>query len=139
MTTLFFAYGTLAPEDSGSARADGWTADRVRGRLFDLGPYPGLVDVDDPTADWVEGYTRPILPEALAGPLDDYEGVAEGLYRRVAVTTHAGQRAWVYVYARPIPASARGPLVRWEGRRGGLAGSGPDVVFRFPRGDLPRG
>jgi gamma-glutamylcyclotransferase (GGCT)/AIG2-like uncharacterized protein YtfP len=130
---LLFTYGTLAPEDPEGAIRDGWTPDLVRGRLFDLGPYPALVDVDDPAAGWVEGYVRLVDPEALAGPLDDYEGVAEGRYRRVAVTTHAGRRAWVYVYARPVPSAAPGPLVRWEGRRGGLAGRGPDVAFRVPR------
>ena len=43
----------------------GWTADRVRGRLYDLGPYPALVDCDEPGAGWVEGYVRPIEPGEL--------------------------------------------------------------------------
>src|SRR4051812_6485646 len=38
--TLLFAYGTLAPGGPEEAALDGWTADAVRGRLFDLGPYP---------------------------------------------------------------------------------------------------
>ena len=49
--------------------------------------------------------------------LDAYEGVEEGLYRRVAVTTQAGREVWVYVYARPLPTTARGPLARWDGPR----------------------
>ena len=45
--TLLFAYGTLAPEGPASAVRDGWVADRVRGRLYDLGPYPALFDCGD--------------------------------------------------------------------------------------------
>ena len=110
---LLFAYGTLGPGPSGDAR--GWVADRVRGRLFDLGPYPALVDPDDPGAGWVEGYVREVDRIELARDLDPYEGVDEGLYRRVALTTEAGRHAWVYVYARPLPVRAVGPLTRWVG------------------------
>lgn len=117
MPTLLFAYGTLAPRDPETAARGGWAADGVRGRLFDLGLYPALIDLDDPGADWVEGYVRSVDPAELAGPLDTYEGVAAGLYRRAATTTRAGLRAWVYVYARPLPATARGPLARWRGLR----------------------
>jgi gamma-glutamylcyclotransferase (GGCT)/AIG2-like uncharacterized protein YtfP len=114
--TLLFAYGTLMPDGPETAAREGWVADGVRGRLFDLGPYPALMDLDcnDPTAGWVEGFVRPADPAELNGCLDTYEGVDEGLYRRVATTTRAGRRVWVYVYARPLPASARGPLTRWQ-------------------------
>ena len=115
--TLLFAYGTLAPGSPGAAARGGWVADRVRGRLFDLGPYPALVSHDDAEAGWVEGYVRPVGTDELVGWLDPYEGVGEGLYRRVAVTTEAGRRAWVYVNNLPLPTVARGPLARWEGRR----------------------
>src|SRR4051812_14226585 len=101
--TLLFAYGTLAPDGLEAAARGGWVADSVRGRLFDLGPYPALVDLDDPAAGWVQGYVRGVTPAELAGRLDAYEGVDDGLYRRVAATTRGGRRAWVYVYARPLP------------------------------------
>jgi gamma-glutamylcyclotransferase (GGCT)/AIG2-like uncharacterized protein YtfP len=114
MPELLFAYGTLMPDDPGTAAREGWVADGVRGRLFDLGPYPALIDCDDPTAGWVEGYVRSADPGELNGRLDAYEGVDEGLYRRVVTTTRAGRQVWVYVYARPIPASAPGPLTRWR-------------------------
>jgi indolepyruvate decarboxylase len=116
-TTLLFAYGTLAPSDPDAAARGGWTPDRVRGRLYDLGPYPALVDLDDPEAGWVEGYAGPVSPADLAGRFDRYEGVAEGLYRRAETTTGGGRRAWVYVYARPLPRDARGPIDRWHGPR----------------------
>lgn len=111
---LLFAYGTLAPENPEAAVRDGWLADAVRGRLYDLGPYPALVDHDDPEAGWVEGYVRSVSMDQLAGSLESYEGVREGLYRRVEVMTRDGRQVWVYVYAQPVPQSAIGPLARWN-------------------------
>lgn len=112
---FLFAYGTLGPRFE---PRDDWRADAVRGRLFDLGPYPVLVDWDDPEAPWVEGHVRPVTCEELEGRLDAYEGVAEGLFRREAATTRAGRVAWVYVFARDVPQYAKGPLPRWGGPAG---------------------
>ncbi|MBX6311947.1 MAG: gamma-glutamylcyclotransferase [Isosphaeraceae bacterium] len=114
---LLFAYGTLGPPDAEVAAGGGWIADAVRGRLFDLGPYPVLVDWEDPTAGWVEGYVRPVSRRELEDQLDPYEGVDEGLYRRVVLTTRGGRRVWVYVYPHALPRTARGPLAQWEGPR----------------------
>ena len=50
MTSLLFAYGTLMPLDLRSAEKEGWSADAVRGRLYDLGLHPALVDLDEPAA-----------------------------------------------------------------------------------------
>jgi gamma-glutamylcyclotransferase (GGCT)/AIG2-like uncharacterized protein YtfP len=113
MRPLLFAYGTLMPADPEIARRDGWSPDAVRGRAYDLGPYPALVDLDDPTAGWVEGFVRPVEEAELTGVLDRCEGVDVGLYRRVETTTRNNQCVWVYVYARPLPPSARGPIDRW--------------------------
>jgi gamma-glutamylcyclotransferase (GGCT)/AIG2-like uncharacterized protein YtfP len=110
---LLFTYGTLAPATADVASLRGWTADAVRGRLYDLGTYPALVDQDD-DAEWVEGYVRPVSWDQLTGTLDSYEGVDEGLFKRVEVTTRAGRRVWVYMYARPIPPAAIGPLPCWN-------------------------
>jgi gamma-glutamylcyclotransferase (GGCT)/AIG2-like uncharacterized protein YtfP len=120
MPSLLFAYGTLGPPGPQAVEQGGWVADAVRGRLFDLGPYPALIDAGDPDAGWVEGHVRPVEGHELVGFLDPYEGVAEGLFRRVAVTTRAGRDAWVYVFAQAVPPSARGPLARWEGPRGDI-------------------
>lgn len=117
---LLFAYGTLAPDGPEAASRGGWSADSVRGRLYDLGLYPGLVELGAPAAGWVEGYVRSVGEAELRERLDPYEGVAEGLYRRDATTTRAGLFTWVYVYARSLPRGARGPLPRWDGRRGVL-------------------
>ena len=125
-SNLLFAYGTLAPGSRGEAARAGWEPDMVRGRMFDLGPYPGLVGVDDEGtgAGWVAGFVRAVDGAELSGRLDEYEGVSEGLYRRVRTTTKGGRRVWVYVYARPLPAEARGPIERWEGARVDAFGAG---------------
>jgi gamma-glutamylcyclotransferase (GGCT)/AIG2-like uncharacterized protein YtfP len=117
MTTSLFAYGTLSPGCAEEVARGGWEPDMVRGRMYDLGRYPALVDVGDPRADWVEGYVRAIDLSELSGRLDTYEGVGEGLYRRVEVTTRAGRRVWVYEYAQPLPPEAHGPMTRWDGPR----------------------
>jgi gamma-glutamylcyclotransferase (GGCT)/AIG2-like uncharacterized protein YtfP len=115
MPELLFAYGMLLPADPEAAGSGGWTSDAVRGRLYDLGPYPGLVDLDDHTAGWVEGYVRAVEHGELEVRLDSFEGVEEGLYRRVRTTTRGRRDVWIYVYGRPLPPDARGPLPRWDG------------------------
>jgi gamma-glutamylcyclotransferase (GGCT)/AIG2-like uncharacterized protein YtfP len=114
---LLFTYGTLMPADRETAARDGWSEDAVRGRLFDLGAFPALVDLDDPSASWVLGYVRSVDLAELEGPLDAWESVADGVYSRVQTTTRNGKRTWLYVYSRPLPAHATGPLDRWRGNR----------------------
>jgi gamma-glutamylcyclotransferase (GGCT)/AIG2-like uncharacterized protein YtfP len=114
---LLFAYGTLGPDDRAPGGLDGWVADAVRGRLFDLGSYPVLVGWDDPGAGWVEGHVRPVSRAELGRVLDPYEGVDEGLFCRVALRTRSGRVAWTYVFPHRVPGGAIGPIPRWEGRR----------------------
>jgi gamma-glutamylcyclotransferase (GGCT)/AIG2-like uncharacterized protein YtfP len=111
---LFFAYGTLAPLDAETATANGWEADAVRGRLYDLGPYPALVDHEDQKADWVEGYVRPVTWDLVRERLDPYEGVEKGPYRRVSAMTRAGREVWLYVYDQVLPVTAIGPISHWN-------------------------
>jgi gamma-glutamylcyclotransferase (GGCT)/AIG2-like uncharacterized protein YtfP len=113
MLSRLFAYGTLMPADVTAMARQGWTADAVRGRLFDLGPYPGLTDLDAPCAGWAEGYVRVVEPLELEA-FDRWEDVDGGTYRRVETVTRNGLCAWVYVYARQLPPEARGPLLRWR-------------------------
>ncbi|MFI5459967.1 MAG: gamma-glutamylcyclotransferase [Isosphaerales bacterium] len=108
-----FAYGTLMPRDQEAVLRQGWTPDAVRGRLYDLGPYPALIDLDDPTAGWVEGYVRSVEPAELERH-DVWEDVAAGVYRRALTTTRNENHAWIYVYARPLPGHARGPFPLWS-------------------------
>jgi gamma-glutamylcyclotransferase (GGCT)/AIG2-like uncharacterized protein YtfP len=114
---LLFAYGTLAPESPEAALEEGWVADAVRGRLFDLGPYPALVDLDDATAGWIEGYVRPVTWQQITERLDPYEGVREGPYQRAETVTRAGWRVWIYFHTRPLPPSAIGPIPRWKSNK----------------------
>jgi gamma-glutamylcyclotransferase (GGCT)/AIG2-like uncharacterized protein YtfP len=130
MTTPFlFAYGTLAPADPEAAARLGWMPDMIRGRLFDLGSYPTVVDLNDPEAGWVSGCVRALEPGELAR-LDVYEGVAEGFYRRESTITRAGREVWVYLYAKPLPPEARGPIDRWDGPRVDLAHPRPDDPYQ---------
>jgi hypothetical protein len=59
MLSRLFAYGTLMLSDLSTLAREGWSADAVRGRLHDLGPYRGLIDLDVAGAGWVEG-TQPV-------------------------------------------------------------------------------
>jgi gamma-glutamylcyclotransferase (GGCT)/AIG2-like uncharacterized protein YtfP len=114
LSCLLFAYGTLMPADSATAQRDGWSADAVRGRLFDLGAYPALVDLGDPSAGWVEGFVRQTDEAELDGPLDRYEAVDTGPYRRAVATSRTGRQVHVYEYTGPLPPEARGPILQWR-------------------------
>jgi len=79
----------------------------VRGVLYDLGRYPGLV-IDDENGEWIEGdcfwLTKPC---AVWRRLDHYEGSS---YRRVLIPIHSryGQsRAWCYVYRGSLATARR--------------------------------
>jgi gamma-glutamylcyclotransferase (GGCT)/AIG2-like uncharacterized protein YtfP len=116
-TSYLFVYGTLAPVSPEDAERDGAFADAVRGRLYDFGAHPALVDLDDPSAGWVEAWIRPVAIQVIRDELDPYEGVAEGLFHRLSAKTRAGRVAWVYVWARELPQCARGPIAQWAGPR----------------------
>lgn len=98
-----FIYGTLLPDlvrppfDVLVAKLTPLGAATIRGRLYDLGPYPGLVL--DETGARVHGevFALPDDPALLAS-LDDYEGSCH--YRRVECRAMAESgetvTGWVY-------------------------------------------
>ena len=98
---------------------------RVRGRLYRIGHYPGLV-ISGSGDDWVVGDVYSVEHQ---GPvfrmLDAYEGVtAPGEFRRVSVLVvlESGERvqAWVYAYTRRpvgLPRIVSGDFVRPRLRR----------------------
>lgn len=82
---------------------------RIQGRLYDLGEYPGAVEVPDGTIHG-EAYRLP-EPGRLLARLDVEEGYdpaneAGSLFRRrrIPVTLADGRvvTAWVYLYAGPL-------------------------------------
>ena len=101
-----FVYGTLrsafanryARELSRKATLKGIA--RVRGRLYDLGDYPGLRAAGD---GWVTGELYELRDTAILDELDHYEGPE---FRRQAgdAVTRSGAvtRAWVYEYSGPV-------------------------------------
>jgi len=75
---------------------------RLRGTLYDLGNYPGLILDDE--ADFVIGELFDVTVQALAG-LDEWEGIDPskpdaGEYRRLQTTVEkpdgSPQQCWVY-------------------------------------------
>ena len=104
MSDPLFVYGTLM---TGETRAS-ILGDLRRvpatctGMLYDLpAGYPAL----DPTQEGrVHGELVEAPPAEMWGVLDLYEGVGQGLYRRVKVDVRLGMRrilAWSYVMDRP--------------------------------------
>lgn len=115
-----FAYGTLMP---GHLRwgvlephALGWWPAAVEGRLYDSGRgWPAAVF--GPGADLVRGWAVDLVPEVaevVLAHLDEVEGVAEGLFRRVEVALLGGEPAVSYELVAPPGAMAR--ISTWEGR-----------------------
>ncbi len=119
--SLLFVYGTLrAFVDIPMARrlrsaGRHLGAARAPGRLYDLGPYPGLLAAQR-RGDWVVGDLYELsAPRALLRTLDRYEAGAAGRERprfvrvRVAVVLVDGARrtAWLYRYCLPVRPRSR--------------------------------
>jgi len=119
--SLLFVYGTLrafvdipmARRLRGAGRHLGVA--RAPGRLYDLGPYPGLAAARR-RGDWVVGDLYELAaPRALLRMLDRYEAGAAGKERprfvrvRTAVILANGGRrsAWIYQYRLPAPPRLR--------------------------------
>jgi gamma-glutamylcyclotransferase (GGCT)/AIG2-like uncharacterized protein YtfP len=118
MEERIFLYGTLRPGHAPREIADAVSrlrriaAGTVRGRLYDLGAYPGLV-LDEQAAE-VRGEVFGVPDEETLRQMDGYEGylpsdVAGSLFVRVktAVALEGGETepCWVYVYNRAVPGS----------------------------------
>jgi gamma-glutamylcyclotransferase (GGCT)/AIG2-like uncharacterized protein YtfP len=104
---LLFVYGTLKRgqrnhrllADQRFVRA---TATAPGFRLYDLGPYPGLVA--DADGGPVQGELFSVS-ECCMAELDDFEGVPD-LFDRVRVELADGSTAWAYQYMRAVPHDA---------------------------------
>jgi len=135
---FIFVYGTLR-KDAGHelfhvlARNAAFVGEAVvRGRLFNLGSYPGVVLSDDP-AESVKGELYEIAQskqKAVLDLLDHYEGCAPDdrephEYRRelvdVSTTPGATVQAWVYLLNRPtdrLEPIASGDYLAWRASSG---------------------
>ena len=117
--SLLFVYGTLRPfVDIPMAR---WLQRvaryigpaKTRGRLYDLGPYPGLRPARR-TREWVCGDLYEVRDPFVVRALDSYEagtGAGRPRFVRSACVVSVGRRrqraAWVYVYQRSPSHRAR--------------------------------
>jgi gamma-glutamylcyclotransferase (GGCT)/AIG2-like uncharacterized protein YtfP len=117
-----FVYGTLFPALAPSsiaaavARLRSLGPATVPGRLYDLGPYPGLVADDESR---VVGELFAVPDGKLLAALDEYEGRE---FRRVSTmaTMPSGDAVacWLYVYAGDVGRAAviaGGDYRRWVG------------------------
>jgi gamma-glutamylaminecyclotransferase len=104
---LLFVYGTLKRGERNhrllaDQRFVGPAVTSPGLRLFDLGPYPGMVR--DADGGPVRGELFAVR-ECGLDELDDFEGVPD-LFTRERVELADGTTAWAYLYARPVPADA---------------------------------
>jgi gamma-glutamylcyclotransferase (GGCT)/AIG2-like uncharacterized protein YtfP len=122
MSDYLFIYGTLSPHRApaevssavGKLRKVG--KGQVRGRLYDLGEYPGAI-LDASAATVISGEVFALPGASILATLDSYEGFNPTrpkhslfLRKRYPVLLSDGREleCWVYVYNRD-PGSA--PLV----------------------------
>jgi len=114
-TSYLFVYGTLRSDSPKkppvkktlNLYAERWYKASVKGKLYEIDWYPGLVLTDNPD-DIVSGEIFRISDEeSLLSHLDEYEGCSEGFpepheYRRekISVITEDGETllAWAYLY-----------------------------------------
>ena len=138
MRELLFAYGTVlegASDRQVAAAIDRYTErvdyGRIRGRLYDLGPFPGAVPLlpDDPREEWVQGEILSVLdPVRVFRVLDPYEDCdperpRAGMYRRERVealpVSDPGhpQRCYIYWINKVPPYAHHIPGGDWREHR----------------------
>ncbi|MEL6972858.1 MAG: gamma-glutamylcyclotransferase family protein [Bacteroidota bacterium] len=116
MSDLIFVYGSLMRDVPSAASA--WlkvhaqllAVDTIRGFLYDLGQYPGLV-VDDASPHFVKGEVHQLYQQETGlSYLDAYEGIglAYPEYERIRAGTSAGHLCWVY---QCMPVGRAFPLI----------------------------
>src|SRR5664279_3381269 len=108
--SLLFVYGTLMPGRVRWPLLEPWTVPvlpvraQVNGHLIDTGfGWPAAL-FDTETPNTVPGLAiglRPSTETECLALLDQVEGVAAGLFDRVAITTTGGDRCWAYEWLDP--------------------------------------
>lgn len=109
MGTVLFVYGTLKRGERnhrliGDQQFLGPAVTAPKYRVFDLGPYPGLVP-DSASGLSVAGELWDVSACAL-GELDDFEGVPDLFDRRVIEVIGTDRRVEAYLWVRAVPPAA---------------------------------
>ena len=130
MSERLFVYGTLRKGGANSmhhmlgrdSRFVGRA--RTRGRLYDLGEYPGLVASDD---TWVHGDLYELADaRTVLARLDEYEGCGpndarpheyERMQCEVLTETGVRETAWVYLYRGAVAGKREIPSGDYCGQR----------------------
>lgn len=110
MATILFVYGTLKSGQRNNRLLAGQrflrpAVTEPRYRLYDLGPYPGMVE-DDETGVAVKGELWEVGADCL-GELDDYEEVPDLFIRQRVAVQGRDDRVEAYFYDRTLPFDAR--------------------------------
>jgi gamma-glutamylcyclotransferase (GGCT)/AIG2-like uncharacterized protein YtfP len=132
MRDRLFVYGSLLPghEPAGMAavcrRLNFLEPATIRGQLFDLGPYPGVI-IGNGADGIVHGELAEVDCDDTWRALDQYEGCprageGDGLFRRVrtvaALESGESVECWVYVYDRGLSRARRIEGGCWRTYRG---------------------
>ena len=122
---LVFVYGSLRRRGSAHAHLRAGAVclgpATIRGRLYNLGPYPAARPARRP-CERVHGELYRLTRPAALTALDRYEacdppaGAAPEYRRETVPVAHAGRQrhAWVYWYARPLRGARRLPGGVWH-------------------------
>ena len=115
MTDLLFVYGTLLQNDNPfaaylSKNSAYISAGKIKGSLYDIGEYPGLIITGNNRGYVYGSIYRLLHPTKNLKIIDEYEGVGPdqeqpNLYTRqiVQIQNEAGViDAWVYLYNLPV-------------------------------------
>lgn len=128
LPSVVAVYGSLRRNDYANGIMEGATfvgQDALKGALFDLGAYPGLLMGDNKKGDVVVDLYK--LPEGEKGKelisrLDAYEAYSpespdSSLYlRKVAVTINGETPVWAYEYNREPPEESLVKSGDWHNR-----------------------
>jgi gamma-glutamylcyclotransferase (GGCT)/AIG2-like uncharacterized protein YtfP len=117
MPIHLFVYGTLHPDRAPAEIADiarrleFVSAGTLRGRLYDLGDYPGLILDDAPEAPTISGEIFAVPDGDTLAAIDAYEqfrpadppnSLFDRTHAVVTLPDGSQQSCWVYVYNRDI-------------------------------------
>jgi gamma-glutamylcyclotransferase (GGCT)/AIG2-like uncharacterized protein YtfP len=120
---LLFVYGTLRrgasadlSRSSSSFDVTFVDTDRINGKLYNIGWYPGIKDVRggafNSILSTVTGDVFLIRDDTVRDVLDAYEGYPH-LYDRCQVETEDGRMVWVYTYNGQPPGESFLPTGDW--------------------------